>query len=44
MSSAKEAEWNELMCTKTSISDYENLCWLDVLGVADTVFDDIAVY
>ena len=44
MSSTKEAELNELMCAKTSINDYENLCWLDVLGVADTVFDDTAVY
>ena len=30
-----------MMCAKTSIDDYENLCRLDVLGVTDIPRDDI---
>ena len=32
------------MCTKTHIGVYENLWRLDVLGVIDTVRDDIAIH
>ena len=44
MSPRKEAEINKLICTKTSIDDYENLCILDVFGVTDIASDDIAVH
>ena len=30
-----------MMCAKTSIDDYGNLCRLDVLGVTDIPRDDI---
>lgn len=42
MSSRYDAELNKLMCTKTSIDDYENLCRLCVLGVRDIAHDDSA--
>ena len=32
------------MCTKTSLDGYENICQLNVLGVADTAHDNIAVH
>ena len=35
---------NKLMCTKTSIEDYENLCRLDVLDVIDIARGDIKVH
>ena len=31
MSPGKEAELNKLLCTNTSIDDYDNLCRLDIL-------------
>ena len=40
----KEVETNKLMCTKTFIDDQENLCRVDVLGVADIARDDVAVH
>lgn len=39
-----KTEINKLMCTKTPIGVYENLWRLDVLGVIDTVRDDIAIH
>ena len=41
MSPRIEAEINKLMCSKTSINDYENLCRLDVLSVGDIARNDI---
>ena len=32
------------MFTRTSLHDYENLCRLDVLGVADIALNNIAVH
>ena len=41
MSPGIEAEINKLMCSKTSINDYENLCRLDVLSGRDIARNDI---
>ena len=40
----KEVKINKLMCMKTSIEDYENLCRLDVLDVIDIARGDIKVH
>ena len=53
ISPGKETEINNLMCTKTSKDDYENLSLLEVLlddlvfcrlGATDIARDDIAVH
>ena len=44
MTHGKEVEINKLMCMKTSIDDYENLCRLDALGVTDIICNDITVH
>ena len=40
----KEVKINKLMCTKTSIEHYENLCRLDVLDVTNIARGDIKVH
>ena len=44
MSIGKEAEFNEFLCSKTSVGDYDNLCKLDVFGVTDIAPDDILYF
>ena len=43
ISPGKELELRKLMVIKTSTDDYENLYRLDVLGVTDSVSDEVAV-
>ena len=44
MSPAEEAELNKLMCRKTFLDDYENLCRLYVMGIPNIVRDNSAVH
>ena len=44
MSPGKEVELSKLMVIKTSTDDYENLYRLDVLGVTDSVSDEVTVH
>ena len=42
MSPGKEVDLTPMFCTQTSHVDYDNLCKLDVLGLADTSTGDQA--
>ena len=40
MSPGVESDSNKMLLTQTSAADYENLCWLDVLGLEDLPEND----
>ena len=42
MSPGKEMDLTPMFCTQTSHFDYDNLCKLDALGLADTSTGDQA--